>query len=91
MHMNGKYMMFYLIVMIGSRGHFGPNKTTQKMLECGLYWSAIFKDAFEYVKRCNVCQRSRNNSRKHEMPLQDILEYDCLMCGVLIYGAFSIL
>lgn len=33
-----------------------------------------FKDAFEYVKHWNACQRNGNISRKHEMPLQNILE-----------------
>ena len=35
-----------------SGGHFGPKRTAHKVLECGLYWPSIFKDAYEICRRC---------------------------------------
>jgi len=54
-------------------GHFGPNRTAYKVLQCGFYWPTIFKDAHEFAKACDSCQRSGNISRHHEMPLNNIL------------------
>ena len=54
-------------------GHFGTTRTAAKILQSGFYWPNIFKDAHRYVKTCNVCQRTGNISRKHEMPLTNIL------------------
>ena len=31
-------------------GHFGANKTAAKVLQCGLYWPTLFKDAHEFVR-----------------------------------------
>ncbi|XP_075475702.1 uncharacterized protein LOC142509826 [Primulina tabacum] len=39
-------------------GHFGPTKTASKVLECGFYWPALFKDACSYVLTCDKCQRT---------------------------------
>ncbi|XP_027347990.1 uncharacterized protein LOC113859405 [Abrus precatorius] len=54
-------------------GHCGPSKTAHKVLQCDFYWPSLFKDAHLYVKSCDMCQRSGNISRKHEMPLSNIL------------------
>ena len=54
-------------------GHFAGDKTTHKIIQSGFCWSTIFKDFFEWVKLCDQCQRMRNISKRHEMPLQGIL------------------
>nr|GEY93002.1 hypothetical protein [Tanacetum cinerariifolium] len=38
-------------------GHYGANYTAKKVFDSGFYWPAIYKDAFELVKRCDSCQR----------------------------------
>ena len=53
--------------------HFAGDKTAQKILQLGFYWPTIFKDYFEWVKHCDVCQRMVNISRRNEMPMQGIL------------------
>ena len=63
-------------------GHFGATKTTAKVLQLGFYWPTLFKDAYAHVKAYDVCQRMGNISRHNEMPLNNILELSCLMCGV---------
>ena len=51
--------------------------TIQTMvLESGFYWPALFKEAYVYVKACNVCQRMGNINRRNEIPLNNILEVE---------------
>ena len=59
-----------------TRGHFGLTRTTTKVLKSGFYWLNFFKDAHRYVTICNRCQHTGNISRRHEMPLNNILVYD---------------
>lgn len=51
-----------------SGGHCGPNQTAKKVLDSGFYWPTIFKDANEFVKNCDICQRLGNISKRAEMP-----------------------
>eukprot|EP00253_Pinus_taeda_P034423 PITA_34423 len=51
-------------------GHFTDNRTTYKILSLGYYWPYIFKDAKEYARRCNSCQRVGKPAPSNEMPLQ---------------------
>ncbi|GAA0140621.1 hypothetical protein LIER_01931 [Lithospermum erythrorhizon] len=37
--------------------HIGGHSSTLKVTRAGYYWPTIMKDAAEYVKRCDVCQR----------------------------------
>ncbi|XP_022855015.1 uncharacterized protein LOC111376296 [Olea europaea var. sylvestris] len=37
--------------------HFGASKIAAKILQSSFYWPTLFKDAFEFVKRCGQCQR----------------------------------
>ncbi|KAK2388948.1 hypothetical protein QL285_062585 [Trifolium repens] len=39
-------------------GHFSGDRTAAKVLQSGLFWPTLFKDAFTYVKRCDRCQRT---------------------------------
>lgn len=41
-----------------------------KILLLGYYWSSIFKDAKEYVKGCDSCQRMGKHIPSDEIPLQ---------------------
>nr|GEW06635.1 hypothetical protein [Tanacetum cinerariifolium] len=42
--------------------------TGRKVYEAGFFWPSIFKDAKDYVMRCDACQRSRNISSRSEIP-----------------------
>ncbi|KAK5833725.1 hypothetical protein PVK06_017579 [Gossypium arboreum] len=53
-------------------GHFGPKRTAHKVLECGLYWPTIFRDAFNFCKSCDKCQHTGNITRRNQMPLSPI-------------------
>ena len=57
-------------------GHFGATMTVAKVLESSFYRPTLFKDAHKYVSQCIRCQMTSNISRKHEMPLNNILVCD---------------
>ncbi|GKE54593.1 reverse transcriptase domain-containing protein, partial [Tanacetum coccineum] len=48
-------------------GHHSASVTAKKVYQSGLYWPSVFKDANEYVRRCDACQRSGNISSRNEM------------------------
>ncbi|GJS07841.1 retrovirus-related pol polyprotein from transposon TNT 1-94 [Tanacetum coccineum] len=39
-------------------GHHSASITGRKVYESGFFWPSIFKDAKDYVMRCDACQRS---------------------------------
>eukprot|EP00253_Pinus_taeda_P007145 PITA_07145 len=41
-------------------GHFANKRTMYKILSLEYYWPSIFRDAKEYVRRCDNCQRVGN-------------------------------
>jgi hypothetical protein len=41
----------------------------QKVLRAGLRWPTLYKDAKEYSRACDVCQRVGKLSRRDEIPL----------------------
>ncbi|GKB92578.1 reverse transcriptase domain-containing protein, partial [Tanacetum coccineum] len=53
-------------------GHHSANLTTKKVYEAEFYWPSVFKDANEYVRRCDACQISGNISSRNEMPQNNI-------------------
>ncbi|GJR32322.1 reverse transcriptase domain-containing protein [Tanacetum coccineum] len=53
-------------------GHYGPNITTKKVLDSGFYWPTIIKEAHTLVRLCGACQKTRNISKRDEMPLNNI-------------------
>ncbi|KAK9021179.1 hypothetical protein V6N11_011180 [Hibiscus sabdariffa] len=70
-------------------GHFGGARTTAKVLQSGFYWPTLFKDAHNYYKACDRCQRAGNISRRNEMPLQCILEVELFdVWGIDFMGPF---
>ena len=70
-------------------GHASTNKTAAKILQAGFFWPTLFKDVREYVLRCDKCQRTGNISRRHEMPLNGILEVELFdVWGIDFMGPF---
>ncbi|PIN04144.1 DNA-directed DNA polymerase [Handroanthus impetiginosus] len=55
--------------------HWG-DRTAANILQSDFYWPNVFKDAHSFVANCDRCQRTRNISRRHEMPLNTILEVE---------------
>ncbi|GKE82505.1 reverse transcriptase domain-containing protein [Tanacetum coccineum] len=53
-------------------GHHSANVTAKKVYEFGFYWPSVFKDANEYVRRCDACQISGNISSRNKMPQNNI-------------------
>ena len=70
-------------------GHFQSDKTAAKVLQSGFYWPSLFRDARNFVLRCDRCQRVGNISRRHEMPLTNILEVELFdVWGIDFMGPF---
>ncbi|KAK8506991.1 hypothetical protein V6N12_041668 [Hibiscus sabdariffa] len=70
-------------------GHFGGSRTAAKVLQSGFYWPTLFKDAHNFYKACDRCQRTENISRRNEMPLQCILEVELFdVWGIDFMGPF---
>ncbi|KAM6543139.1 hypothetical protein CsatB_007586 [Cannabis sativa] len=70
-------------------GHFGGQRTAAKVLQSGYYWPSMFKDAYEFARRCDRCQRVGNISARNEMPLQVILEVELFdVWGIDFMGPF---
>ena len=55
------------------RGHFSADVTAKASMHSGLWWPTLFRDANEYVKRCDECQRYKAPIRKDEMPLRPMM------------------
>ncbi|GKA04244.1 reverse transcriptase domain-containing protein [Tanacetum coccineum] len=53
-------------------GHHSASITGRKVYESEFFWPTIFKDAKDYVMRCDACQRSRNISSRSEIPQNNI-------------------
>nr|GEU53526.1 DNA-directed DNA polymerase [Tanacetum cinerariifolium] len=49
-------------------GHHGANFTAKKVFDAGYFWPTIYKDAYDLVKSCDICQRQRKISQIDEMP-----------------------
>ncbi|GJZ80944.1 reverse transcriptase domain-containing protein [Tanacetum coccineum] len=48
------------------------NNEPWKVYKSGFFWPSIFKDAKDYVMRCDACQRLGNISSKSKMPQNNI-------------------
>nr|GEZ05446.1 reverse transcriptase domain-containing protein [Tanacetum cinerariifolium] len=53
-------------------GHHGANLTAKKVFDAGFFWPTIYKDAHEFVKNCDSCQRQGKFSQRDEMPQNSI-------------------
>ncbi|CAN6552424.1 unnamed protein product [Malus baccata var. baccata] len=70
-------------------GHFGPKRTTTKILQSGLFWPSLFKDANNWCKSCDRCQRVGNQSKRNEMPQHGILVVELFdVWGIHFMGPF---
>nr|GEX67075.1 reverse transcriptase domain-containing protein [Tanacetum cinerariifolium] len=47
-------------------GHHGANLTAKKVFDAGFFWPTIYKDAHEFVKNCDSCQRQGKISQRNE-------------------------
>nr|GEX59893.1 reverse transcriptase domain-containing protein [Tanacetum cinerariifolium] len=53
-------------------GHHGDNLTAKKVFDAGFFWPTIYKDAHEFVKNYDSCQRQGKISQRDEMPQNSI-------------------
>nr|GEX36666.1 reverse transcriptase domain-containing protein [Tanacetum cinerariifolium] len=53
-------------------GHHGANLTAKKIFDAGFFLPTIYKDAHEFVKNCDSCQRQGKISQRDEMPQNSI-------------------
>ncbi|GKG26351.1 reverse transcriptase domain-containing protein, partial [Tanacetum coccineum] len=55
----------------------------------GFYWPTIYKDAHDFVTRCEICQRQSKISQRDEMPQNSIQVCEILdMWGIDFMGPF---
>ncbi|XP_058766048.1 uncharacterized protein LOC131639583 [Vicia villosa] len=52
------------------------DRIAAKILQSGLYWPTVFKDAQEFVRHCEKCQRTGNISKRNQMPQNSMLEVE---------------
>ncbi|GKE72573.1 putative nucleotidyltransferase, ribonuclease H, partial [Tanacetum coccineum] len=72
-----------------TEGHNSASITGRKVHESGFFWPSIFKDAKDYVIRCDACQRSGNISSISEMPQNNIQVCDVFdIWGLDFMGPF---
>ncbi|GKB65890.1 putative nucleotidyltransferase, ribonuclease H [Tanacetum coccineum] len=71
-------------------GHHSASITGRKVYESRFYWPSIFKDAKDYVIKCDACQRSGNISSRNKMPQNNIQVCDVFdIWGLDFMGPFS--
>ena len=72
-------------------GHFGVQRTIEKVLQSGFYCPALFKDTYMFVKSCDRCQRVGSLTRKQEMPLTGVFPVELFdVWGMDFMGPFPI-
>ncbi|XP_010451852.2 PREDICTED: uncharacterized protein K02A2.6-like [Camelina sativa] len=70
-------------------GYFATFKTATKVLQAGLWWPTLSRDAHDFVSRCDACQRRGNISKRNEMPHNFILDIEVFHCwGINFMGPF---
>nr|GEY05833.1 reverse transcriptase domain-containing protein [Tanacetum cinerariifolium] len=71
-------------------GHHDANLTAKKIFDAGFFWPAIYKDAHEFVKNYDSCQRQEKISQRDEMPQNSIQTCDIFdVWGIDFMGPFS--
>nr|XP_009589739.1 uncharacterized protein LOC104087052 [Nicotiana tomentosiformis] len=66
-------------------------RTTAKVLQSGFFWPTLFKDAHAFVKKCDQCQRTGTITKRHEIPLNNILEVEIFyVWGIDFMGPFPL-
>lgn len=70
-------------------GNFSGDRTTEKVLQSGLYSHTLFKDVQSMVKDCDGCRRTGNISKRNQMPQNAMLEVELLdVLGIDFMGPF---
>ena len=70
-------------------GHFGARKTALKVLQSGIFWESLHKDAVRFCLACDRCQRTGNISKRNEMPLSGNLVIELFdVWGIDFMGPF---
>ncbi|KAL1210703.1 putative mitochondrial protein [Cardamine amara subsp. amara] len=70
-------------------GHFDTFKTVYKVVQAGVWWPTMFRDAHAFVSRCDTCQRRGKISKRHDMPHNFILDIEVFDCwGIDFMGPF---
>ena len=57
-------------------GHFGGQRTTEKVLQSSFYSPSLFKDVHQFVSTCDKCQRTGSISKRDKPPMRTILEVE---------------
>ncbi|GJU49077.1 reverse transcriptase domain-containing protein [Tanacetum coccineum] len=69
--------------------YLGANYTAKKVFDSGFYWPTIYKDAHDFVTRCDICQRQGKISQRDEMPQNSIQVCEIFdMWGIDFMGPF---
>nr|GEW84966.1 reverse transcriptase domain-containing protein [Tanacetum cinerariifolium] len=72
-----------------TRGHHGANLTAKKIFDTGFFWHTIYKDAHEFVKNCDSCQRQGKISQHDEMTQNSIQNFEIFdVWGIDFMGPF---
>eukprot|EP00253_Pinus_taeda_P009223 PITA_09223 len=91
--LNPKKSFFLLIKELHdgpAGGHFGADTTAHKVIHAGYYWPTLFRDAHEYVRKCQNCQTSSGRQKKSAFPLQPVnIEQPFEQWGLDIIGEIS--
>ncbi|GJV17887.1 reverse transcriptase domain-containing protein [Tanacetum coccineum] len=69
-------------------GHYGANYTARKIFDSGFYWPTIYKDAHDFVTRCDICQRQGKITQRDEMTQNssNVCEIFDILGPVILWG-----
>ncbi|GKE25710.1 reverse transcriptase domain-containing protein, partial [Tanacetum coccineum] len=70
-------------------GYYRANLTAKKIFDAGFFWPTVYKDAYEFVKTCDACQRQGKISQRDEMPQNAIQVCEIFdLWGIDFIGSF---
>ena len=71
-------------------GHYAGETTARKIWNSGLWWPTVMKDAVDYCRKCDLCQRLGQPTEKDRMPFQPILPLEPFQkWGLDFVGSFK--
>jgi hypothetical protein len=71
-------------------GHYGAFRTNAKIWQSGLFWTKMYQDTKEFVRRCTRCQKHGNINTRDAMPLQNNLQIELFdVWGIDYMGPFQ--